>query len=207
MVRITTTNHGVIECSQDFRRIQSSIKNNQFIEINSMGTKFFINPEHIVSVESTEPEIETKLRYGRVNTMPITMTAEETEIAQNKMQPMKILFDIKRKATEEMLEKENIAKNATLDTAYGRYRQGLEKGVAVKIDDKQLYNSLSAANNPPPDASKSLPETPGSTIASVEGETTAEINNELISCDFSKEITGSLMDKIKNVVGRPKKVV
>ena len=195
MVRITTTNHGVIECNQDFKKIQSSIRNNQFIEIKSMGKAFYINPEHIVSVESTEPEVETKLRYGRVNTMPITMTPQEMEAQQNLMQPMKILFDIKRKATEEMLERENVAKNAALDTAYGRYKQGLEKGIAVKIDDKELYNSLSAANNPVEsfkdplsDALQTSPEVPGSIKAQIEGET-----------------TGSLMDKIKNAVGRPKK--
>jgi hypothetical protein len=127
MVRITTTNSGVIESQDSFATIQTAIKNNTFIEVNSGGKRHYINPKHIVSLEGDAEAARKPYQNPGANNFPFPMTKEETEAMQNKLQPLKAIFDQKKQAMEEMAQKEKDKLNSAYETMYGRFRQNIEE--------------------------------------------------------------------------------
>ena len=121
MLKITTKSGQVLECDEAYATVSRAMQNKSLLEIKVKGgKKLLLNPETIESIEADREETNSLYKQNyKVNNFPFKMTDEETIAMQNKLQPMKILFDLKKQAMEEMKAKEDATINASYKAMYG----------------------------------------------------------------------------------------
>lgn len=160
-VTITTKSGQVYKTEESFATIQRAMTNKTLLELKVGDRKIMINPETIESIDAPQVETNTlyKLNAGKASNFPFQMTPEETKEMQNKLQPLKAMFDAKAEAMREMKAKEDATVNNSYANKYAGYMEPAES-VIVTETSIGLVNNVAKTTIELPFSPESLQASP-----------------------------------------------